>query len=88
MRPVSSDATLTPTIACDSCGLRSTCETRDCNSETVLVVAALRFSEATGVGEADGVGVGAGLENGLGLGVGVGLATTLGPTRRWRCGCC
>src|ERR1700674_4482427 len=91
IRPVSSDATLIPTIACANSGFCRISEIRACSSATVCVgVEILIVGEAWGVGTglASGLAIGLRLGVELGVGLGVGLATAGTPTFRSRDGCC
>jgi hypothetical protein len=68
--PVSSEATLIPTVAGASSCFRKTSVIRDCSSAIVLVVFEIFAWDEFGVGEADGLltasGVGVGLGDGDG----------------------
>src|SRR2546425_9440313 len=78
-RPVSSDATLIPTIADASSGLRKISAMRVCSSASVFVVLAIRAAVV-------GVGVGATTGDELGLGAGAGVGLGEGVTFLSRCG--
>src|SRR5437773_8384437 len=95
-RPVSSDATLIPTVAGANSGSRNTAAMRACNSNNVFVgeatfgwpLGAVSEGVACGIGVLIEVGSELGPAKGVAVGVGVGEAVGVAVARRSRFGAC